>query len=112
MEHAMLTTAIELPVEKIAEFCRRWGIARLEVFGSVLRNDFRPDSDVDLLYTPGPGFQREKIYGPWAHDYMAEELERLLGRKVDLIERTRIEQMDNWIKRRHILQTATPIYVD
>jgi predicted nucleotidyltransferase len=44
----MLTTQIELPMDKIADFCRRWKIARLEVFGSVLRGDFRSDSDVDL----------------------------------------------------------------
>jgi len=43
---------------------------------------------------------------------MAEELAGLLGRKVDMIERSRIERMDNWIKRRHILQTAASVYVD
>ena len=103
---------LELPVEQIADFCRRWGIARLEIFGSVLRDDFRPDSDLDFLFTPGPDFRREKVYGPWAHNYMKEELATLLGREVDLIERGRIERMDNWIKRRHILQTAAPVYVD
>ena len=108
----MLTTQIELPMEKIADFCRRWKIARLEIFGSVLRDDFRPDSDLDFLFTPGRDFQREKAYGPWGHDHMAEDLAALLGREVYLIERSRIEQMDNWIKRRHILQTAAPIYVD
>jgi predicted nucleotidyltransferase len=103
---------LELPLEHIAAFCRRWGIARLEIFGSALRDDFRPDSDLDFLFTPGPDFRRDKVYGPWAHNYMAEELAGLLGRKVDLIERGRIERMDNWIKRRHILQTAQPVYVD
>ena len=71
---------LDLPLEKIADFCRRWGIARLEIFGSVLRDDFRPDSDLDFLFTPGPDFQREKVHGPWAHDYMMEELAALLGR--------------------------------
>jgi uncharacterized protein len=108
----MLTTQIEPPTEKIADFCRRWGVARLEIFGSALRDDFGPDSDVDFMFTPGPGFQREKAYGPWGRDHMAEELAGLLGREVDLIERSRIERMDNWIKRRHILQTAAPVYVD
>jgi hypothetical protein len=103
---------LELPLEQIADFCRRWGIARLEIFGSALRDDFRPDSDLDFMFTPGPGFQREKAYGPWARNYLAEELASLLGREVDLIERSRIERMDNWIKRRHILQTAAPVYVD
>jgi len=103
---------LELPLEQIADFCRRWGIARLEIFGSALRDDFRPDSDVDFLFTPGPEFQREKAHGPWLRNYMKEELAALLGREVDLIERARIERMDNWIKRRHILQTAAPVYVD
>jgi len=103
---------LELPLGQIAGFCRRWGIARLEIFGSALRDDFRHDSDIDFMFTPGPNFQREKVYGPWAHNHMAEELAGLLGRKVDLIERSRIERMDNWIKRRHILQTAAPVYVD
>jgi hypothetical protein len=108
----MLTTQIELPMDKIADFCHRWGVVRLEIFGSALRDDFRPDSDVDFMFTPGPGFQREKAYGPWGRDHMAEELAGLLGREVDLIERSRIERMDNWIKRRHILQTAASVYVD
>lgn len=103
---------LELPLEQIAKFCQHWGIARLEIFGSALREDFRPDSDIDFLFTPGVGFQREKVYGPWAHNLMEEELAALLGRPVDLIERSRIERMDNWIKRRHILQNATPVYVD
>ena len=103
---------LELPLQQIADFCHRWGIARLEIFGSALRDDFGPESDLDFLFTPGPNFQREKAYGPWAHDYMAEELAALLERQVDLIERARIEHMDNWIKRRHILRTAEPVYVD
>jgi predicted nucleotidyltransferase len=109
---SMLTSQIELPMEKIADFCRRWGVARLEIFGSALRDDFGPHSDVDFMFTPGPGFQRDKAYGPWGRDYMAEELASMLGREVDLIERNRIERMDNWIKRRHILQTAASVYVD
>ena len=44
---------IELPAEQVAEFCRRWQIAELAVFGSALREDFRADSDLDLLITPG-----------------------------------------------------------
>jgi hypothetical protein len=108
----MLTTQIELPMDKIADFCRRWKIARLEVFGSVLRDDFRPDSDLDFLFTPGPDFEREKVYGPWAHNHMAEDLAALLGREVDLIEHADIERHRNWIRRKHILETAQTIYVE
>jgi uncharacterized protein len=103
---------LELPMAQIADFCCRWSISRLEIFGSVLRDDFGPDSDVDFLFTPGPGFRRDKAYGPWMSDHMAEDLSVLLGRPVDLLERSRVERMNNWIKRRHILQTALPVYVE
>lgn len=70
---------IEIPGEKIADFCRRHHIRRLSLFGSVLRDDFRPDSDIDVLveFEPGhtPGF---------AFVSMQEELSAILGRKVDL----------------------------
>jgi predicted nucleotidyltransferase len=70
---------IEIPKERIAEFCQRHHIRRLSLFGSVLREDFRPESDVDVLveFEPGhiPGFA---FFG------MEEELSRILGRKVDL----------------------------
>jgi predicted nucleotidyltransferase len=103
---------IELPREKIANFCQRWGIARLEIFGSALRDDFGADSDVDFLFMPGPNFQHDKAYGPWGHDNMAAELSALIGREVDLIEHADIERHRNWIRRKHILDTAQTIYVE
>jgi uncharacterized protein len=103
----MLTTHIELPMDKIAEFCRRWGVARLETFASAIRDEFRPGGDVDYMFTPGPGFHRETALGP-----MTKELAGLLGREVNLTERCQIERMDNRIQRRHILQTASSVYVD
>jgi predicted nucleotidyltransferase len=75
----MVIHGIEISSEKIAEFCRRNHIRRLSLFGSILRDDFRSDSDIDVLveFEPGktPGFA---FFG------MQEELSRLLGRKVDL----------------------------
>ena len=112
MIYAQHNLQLDLPVAQIADFCHRWGIVRLEIFGSALRDDFGPESDVDFLFTPGSGFQRDKAYGPWMSDRMAEDLSRLIGRPVDLLERSRVEHMNNWIKRRHILQTALPVYVD
>jgi predicted nucleotidyltransferase len=103
---------LELPLGQIADFCHRWGIARLEIFGSALRDDFGPDSDVDFLFTPGPGFQREKAYGPWGQDRMAEELSALVGRGVDLIDHADIERHRNWIRRKHFLETAQTICVE
>jgi len=70
---------IEIPREAIAEFCRRHRIRRLAVFGSILREDFGPQSDVDVLveFEPGatPGF---------AFFAVQDELSGILGRKVDL----------------------------
>ena len=73
------TSRVDVPHDKIAEFCRRHHIRKLALFGSVLRDDFRPDSDVDVLveFEPGhvPGLA---FFG------MQDELSQLLGRKVDL----------------------------
>ncbi len=74
-----MTVAIEVDRERIAEFCRRHHIRRLALFGSVLRGDFTPESDVDVLVE----FEPEHVPG-LAFFGMEEELSRLLGRKVDL----------------------------
>jgi hypothetical protein len=76
-----------LPVQPIAEFCRRWGIARLEVFGSALRDDFNPNSDVDFLATYVP----QARWSLLDRVRMKLELEDLLGRKVDLLNRRALE---------------------
>ncbi len=71
---------IDIPKEKIAEFCRRNRIRRLALFGSVLRGDFRPDSDIDVLveFEPGARVGMLRLAG------MEIELSGLFGRKVDL----------------------------
>jgi len=98
---------IDLPRERIADFCRRWLITELAIFGSALREDFRPDSDVDVLVTFEPGVQWD--FRQWLE--MIEELETLLGRKVDLVERRLVEQSKNYIRRKHILSNLERIYV-
>lgn len=103
----MVNSAIELPREQLSALCRRWRITELALFGSALRDDFRPDSDVDLLITFEPD-------APWSLlDLVAMEfeLEEIVGRGVDLVERAAIEQSDNWIRRRSILESAEPIDV-
>ena len=70
---------IEIPVDEIAAFCRRHHICRLALFGSILREDFGPASDVDILVEFEPG----QVPG-LAFFAMEEELSRILGRKVDL----------------------------
>ncbi len=93
-------------MERIAGFCQRWKIARLEIFGSALRPDFGPDSDVDFLYTLAP----EARWG-WEFSEAGEELARLLGRAVDLVSRRAIERSHNPFRRREILSTARAVYV-
>jgi predicted nucleotidyltransferase len=83
----------------IAEFCQRWQINEFYLFGSVLREDFRPDSDIDA---------------PWGlleFVRIKRELETFLGREVDLVTKKSIEQSHNWIRRKEILGTAQVVYV-
>jgi len=76
----MSRAQIDVPDDKIAEFCRRNRIKRLALFGSVLRDDFRPDSDVDVLVE----FEPDARVGLLGLARMEIELGDLLGRKVDL----------------------------
>jgi uncharacterized protein len=102
--------AADLDRELIAAFCRKWQIRELSLFGSVLTNRFREDSDIDFLVTfeePAPD------WGPWGSRWseMKEELESIVGRKVDLVEKRLVEASENYIRRRHILEHQQPIYV-
>jgi predicted nucleotidyltransferase len=101
------TIKIDLPLNAIAALCRKYEVEELSVFGSVLRADFRSDSDIDFLVL----FKNDD-YGPWMSKLtnMEEELSQVLHRKVDLISKRGIEQSRNWIKRKSILQAATVIY--
>lgn len=100
---------LPLPIdrEQIAAFCRKWKIVELDVFGSVLRPDFRPDSDVDFLATFAP----DARIG-WSIVTAEEELSALVGRKADLITRKAVEQSHNWIRKKSILESARALYVE
>lgn len=95
--------AIPIPHEEIAAFCRKWGIRKLAFFGSVVRDDFGPESDVDVLVefrdrTPGLKFFWE----------MPNELSEILGRKVDVITPG---GLGDWM-RREVASTAVTEYVE
>jgi hypothetical protein len=98
---------LEIPDEVLAAFCRRWKITELALFGSVLREDFRPDSDVDVLVT----FSPDAEWSLFDMVHMQEDLQGILGRKVDLVSRRGLEQSHNWIRRKAILSSAEPVYV-
>jgi len=97
---------LELPLAAIGAFCRKWQITRLEVFGSALRDDFRPDSDIDFLATFAPESRRSLF----DHVAMEEELAGLLQGQVDLVSRDAVEQSHNPYRRKAILESAHAIY--
>ena len=115
MKHAMRfaeerETYLPIPIdyERLADFCRRWKITELSVFGSVLRPEFSPESDVDFL----AGFAPEATWGLIDDQKMSDELSTLIGRPVDLVSRRAIERSDNWIRRDEILGSAYSVYAE
>jgi predicted nucleotidyltransferase len=102
----MTAARISIPHDQIEAFCRKWRITELALFGSVLRGDFRPDSDVDVLFTLEPGVHWPR--GGYAD--MTEGLEAIFGRKVDLVSRKGVEQSPNYITRKLILGSAEVSY--
>ena len=102
-----MKTEIALPIDQITKFCQHWQIIELSLFGSILRDDFHEDSDIDILVVFAPTAN----WGLLDHAQMQEELEALLSRRVDLISKRAIERSSNWIRRQEILSTAQTIYV-
>ena len=98
-----MTVGTEIDKEKIACFCRKWKITEFSLFGSVLRDDFGPDSDVDVLVSFADG-------APWSlFDLidMQDELKEIFGREVDFVEK---EGLRNPFRRHHILKHREVIY--
>jgi len=102
----MAKRKIDISQEQMADFCRRWQISELALFGSVLRDDFGPESDLDVLVTFAPGAE----WGLLDQVRMEQELAGLLGCKVDLLTKRAVERSPNWILRREILGTAEVVY--
>lgn len=94
--------------ERLGRFCREHGIAQLELFGSALRDDFRSDSDVDLLATLRADARPTLL--DWAD--MQQKLAELFGRPVDLVSRRAIERSRNRYRKHAILTTALSIYAE
>lgn len=98
---------LQIDSEALGEFCARWRIRCLDVFGSALRDDFTSQSDVDFLATFDPAAR-------WTLFDLVNaesELSELVGRPVDLVERGPVERSENHLRRRAILQTARNVYV-
>jgi hypothetical protein len=90
---------------RLAPFCQRHGVSRLEVFGSLARGEPHPGSDIDLLITFRPD-----VHLGWDFFDLHKELEDILGCKVDLLTRRSVEQDQNTIRRRSILESTREIY--
>lgn len=101
-------TAMDLGVaqEQIEDFCRRWKIGRLAVFGSAAMGRLRSDSDIDLLVTFAP----DADWTMFDHFAMEDELSRLFGREVDLVSVRALEENPNPAYRREITGSARQIY--
>jgi predicted nucleotidyltransferase len=97
---------MDLDQSALEAFCRRWKITELALFGSILREDFGPDSDVDVLVT----FAEEAGWSLFDRVEMRDELAELLGRRVDLVSRRAVEDSHNWIRREAILGSAETFY--
>jgi uncharacterized protein len=91
----------------LADFCRRWYITEMSFFGSVLRDDFRPESDVDLLVSFAPEFRRGLVETL----EIQSQLQQLLGREVDLIVKKALERSENIPRRDRIFSSAQVVYV-
>jgi len=99
----MVASRIDFQINQVVEFCQRWQVNEFSLFGSVLRDDFRPDSDVDVLVSFNPA-------APWSlFDLvtMQDELQEIFGRPVDLVER---ESLRNPFRKRSILNSREVIY--
>lgn len=102
----MTVPRVVIQKEQIALFCQRWKIAEFSLFGSVLRDDFAPNSDIDVLVS----FFPEARWTLLDHVEMQEELKVLLGRPVDLVSKKGIEKSRNSLRKKAILESAEVFY--
>ena len=101
-----MKTPTDIPRDEIVTFCKRWQVTELALFGSVLRDDFGPESDVDVLVR----FKEDAQYTLFDLDDMEMELKKIFGREVDLVSRRGVEASSNYLRRKSILQSAQVIY--
>ena len=99
----MSQVKISIPEERIRDFCLRWKIAELAVFGSALREDFHPDSDVDVLVT----FAKEAEWSLYDWADMIAELREIFGRDIDLLSS---RSLRNPFRRHEILKNRVTLY--
>lgn len=105
-----MSSGPRIPIDRarVVAFCRRWKINEFALFGSVLRDDFGADSDIDVLVRFAP----EATWSLFDFARMEGELREIFDRDVDLIERAAVERSQNHFRRRSVLDNAEAIYVE
>ncbi|MEI6426848.1 MAG: nucleotidyltransferase domain-containing protein [Pseudanabaena sp. ELA607] len=99
--------ALNLPIEQIEAFCQYWQIQELYVFGSILRDDFCDDSDIDFLYSLS-----STVSWSFSNLLRAEQdLSAIVGRDVDLVSKKSIDRDRNWLRRQNIFNSMRLVYV-
>lgn len=106
MNQNLLYQRLGIDPKKLQEFCQTAKISELCLFGSILRDDFNPDSDIDILVTFNPDVSLSLLQ----FVDLEYQLQDLLKRPVDLIEKTTVEKDFNWIRRQEILNNYQVIY--
>lgn len=102
----MVDGPIDIHKDRLTDLCRRWKVAEMAIFGSALRDDFGLESDVDVLVS----FEDDARWTLFDLVRMEQELEALVRRPVDLVPRVAVEQSENYIRRKSILDNAAVIY--
>lgn len=97
---------VDIPKDSVEMFCRRWKIVQLALFGSVLRDDFGPHSDIDVLVT----FASDADWSLFDLADMEDELVKIFSRKIDLVSKKGIEESRNVTRKQNILGSARVIY--
>lgn len=106
MEPATLYQRLNISPAILNDFCQQAQIVELALFGSIIRDDFRPDSDIDILITFAP----DRRISLLEFVGIEQQLEELCNRSVDLLEKSVVEKDDNWIRRNEILGNYQVIY--
>jgi uncharacterized protein len=102
----MTINEIEMPIHAITHFCDRWQVIEFSLFGSILLDDFRPDSDIDVMVQFHP--EAQPTFSTL--EQMEVELKIIFHREIDLISRRGIENSRNYLRRQEILSSAQVIY--
>ena len=97
---------LNISMDALTEFCQKWKINKLGAFGSVLREDFQSESDLDFLVA----FSQDADWSVLDHVAMQQELEQLSGRKVDLVTEKALNRSNNWIRQKEIRETVNQVY--